>query len=77
MSRRKKNLRAFLYQNPDATIEQAWDSAWEGAQKHYHSKTMNELQQQLAVIAEYFDGYAGHIPPEVRAAALSKENSDE
>ena len=34
------------------------------------------LKQQLAVIAEYFDGYRGHIPPNVRAAALSKENSD-
>lgn len=55
MSRRKRNLRAFLHQNPDATVEQAWDAAWEGAQKRYHSKTMNDLQQQLAALREAVD----------------------
>ena len=46
MSRRKKNLRAFLHQTPNPTIEQAWAAAWEGAQKHYHSKRMNELEAE-------------------------------
>lgn len=47
MSRRKKNLRAFLHQNPNPTIEQAWDSAWEGAQKRYHAKRIAELEAKL------------------------------
>ena len=47
MSRRKKNLRAFLHSNPAPTVEEAWAAAWEGAQKHYHSKTIRELEAKL------------------------------
>lgn len=50
MSRQSKNLRAFLYNNPNATIEQAWAAAWEGAQKVYHSKTMNEYKDRIAIL---------------------------
>lgn len=52
MSRRKKNLRAFLYQNENPTIEQAWDAAWEGAQKIYHSQSMQALEAELKVHLE-------------------------
>jgi len=52
MSRRKKNLRAFMHQNINPTIEEAWDAAWIGAQKHYHSKTMQELEEHIAKLQE-------------------------
>ena len=55
MSRRKKNLRAFLHQNPTPTIEDAWDAAWDGAQKHYHSKTMNKLEAENKRIKDGWD----------------------
>lgn len=47
MSRKNKNLRAFLHQNPKPTIEQAWDAAWHGAQKTFHARSMQEARSRI------------------------------
>lgn len=52
MSRRKKNLRAFLHQLTSPTIEQAWDAAWISAQKRHHTKNMQELERNLGVLSD-------------------------
>ena len=48
MSRKNKILRAFLYQNPNPTIEQAWDAAWKHAQKTFHARSMRDMEKQIA-----------------------------
>lgn len=55
MSRKNKNLRAFLHQNPSPTIEQAWDSAWSGAQKTFHARSMQEMRMQVDRLREALD----------------------
>ena len=67
MSRRKQNLRAFLHQMPNATVEQAWDAAWEGAQKRYHSRTMQELEAENAELRNIIETYDRTV---VKAQAL-------
>lgn len=52
MSRKNKNLRAFLHQNPEPTIEQAWDAAWHGAQKTFHARSMQEMRGQVDRLRE-------------------------
>jgi len=52
VSRKNKNLRAFLHQNPEPTIEQAWDSAWHGAQKTFHARSMQEMRGQVDRLRE-------------------------
>lgn len=52
MSRKNKNLRAFLYQNPRPTTEQTWDAAWSGAQKTFHAQSMQEVRGQVDRLRE-------------------------
>lgn len=44
----RKTLRAFLYQNENPTIEQAWDAAWKHAQKTFHARSMRDMEKQIA-----------------------------
>lgn len=47
MSRKNKILRAFLHQTQSPTIEQAWDTAWEHAQKTFHARSMQDMEERL------------------------------
>lgn len=49
MSRKNKTLRAFLHQNQNPTIEQAWDAAWKHAQKIFHARSMQDLEERFEV----------------------------
>ncbi len=48
MSRKNKTLRAFLHQNPNLILKQAWDAAWKHAQKSLHARSMQDLEKQVA-----------------------------
>lgn len=48
MSRKNKTLRAFLHQTRNPTIEQAWDAAWKHAQKTFHARSMQDMEERLA-----------------------------
>jgi hypothetical protein len=48
MSRKNKNYRAWAHENPRGTTKEAWDSAWQSAQKNYHSLTMNKYKDHIA-----------------------------
>lgn len=50
MSRKNKTLRAFLHQNQNPTIEQAWDAAWKHAQKTFHARSMQSMEEKLAAV---------------------------
>ena len=55
MSRKNKNLRAFLYQNPDATVEEAWDAAWANHQGQFASRKHEEQQARIAELQAKYD----------------------
>lgn len=48
MSRKNKTLRAFLHQTRNPTIEQTWDAAWRHAQKAFHARSMQDMEEKLA-----------------------------
>ena len=48
MSRKKKAMRAFLFQNPDATRVECWDAAWANEQSRVSSLKHQELEAQVA-----------------------------
>lgn len=50
MSRKNKTLRAFLHQNQNPTIEQAWNAAWKHAQKKFHARSMQDMEKQVAAL---------------------------
>lgn len=52
MSRKNKTLRAFLHQNDNPTIEQAWDHAWKGAQKEFHARSMQDMEAKIDRLTE-------------------------
>jgi len=52
MSRKNKTLRAFLHQNNNPTIEQAWDCAWKGAQKEFHARSMQEMEVKIEKLVD-------------------------
>ena len=64
MSRQKHNLRAFLHNKPNATVEQAWAAAWKGAQKAYHSKTMNAYKDRVATLEAENAKFSGAPHPD-------------
>ncbi|AMD43449.1 hypothetical protein ZC03_072 [Pseudomonas phage ZC03] len=48
MSRKTRALRVFLHQNKNPTIKEAWDAAWKRAQKVFHARSMQNLEEKLA-----------------------------
>lgn len=60
MSRKNKNFRAFMFLNADRfpTTAETWNAAWEGAQKHYHTKRMQEFERQLAALRKALESVA-------------------
>lgn len=48
MSRKNKNFRAWKHQNPDGTVEDAWDAAWASQQGKAYSLRIKELEDKLA-----------------------------
>lgn len=55
MSRKNKNWRAFVHQNPDPTPKQAWDAAWANQQSIFHARSMRELGEQVDALREALD----------------------
>ena len=44
MSRKNKTLRAWKHQNPDGTLQQAWDAAWKAQGSRAYSLVIKELR---------------------------------
>ena len=60
MSRKNKTLRSFLHQNPDSTIEEAWDNAWAAAQGHYASKKHTDQQARIDALEKALKSIASN-----------------
>lgn len=48
MSRKTRAFRVFLHQNQNPTVKQAWDAAWKRAQKIFHARSMQDMEEKLA-----------------------------
>lgn len=48
MSRKTRAFRVFLHQNQNPTIKQTWDTAWKRAQKIFHARSMQDMEEKLA-----------------------------
>lgn len=47
MGKRAQNYRAWRYQNPNGTPEQAWNAAWDSHSANQYSRTMQRLGDEL------------------------------
>ena len=48
MSRKNKNYRAWLHQNPNGTPKEAWDAGWASQQGKAYSLRIQELETRIA-----------------------------
>jgi len=60
MSRKNKNFRAFIHQNPDANVQDAWDAAWKNRQDKFRSLTMQDLQEENVRLRDIWEKYEGN-----------------
>ena len=80
MSRKKKAMRAFLFQNPDATRVECWDAAWANEQSRVSSLKHQELERLLnnwvAWAEQELPPGMGCLLSESRAALKDTNNED-
>jgi len=48
VSRKNKNYRAWLHQNPNGTPKEAWDAGWASQQGKAYSLRIQELETRIA-----------------------------
>ena len=80
MGKKAKNFRAWLYQNPNGTIEDAWNAAWEGQNALQYSQTIQGKDAEIERLKSLW--YADVDPIETeyaedyrsRAALAGKED---
>ena len=47
MSRKANNFRAWQFQNPNGTVKDAWNAAWEGQNALQYSRTIQRLEADV------------------------------
>ena len=47
MGKKAANFRAWQYQNPHGTVEDAWNAAWEGQNALQYSRTIQRLEADV------------------------------
>jgi hypothetical protein len=55
MSRKNKALRSFLYQHPNASVQEAWDAAWANQQGCFASRKHEEQQAEITRLQAIID----------------------
>jgi hypothetical protein len=69
MSRKNKTLRAFLHQNSEPTIQQAWDAAWKAQGDKAYSLKIQGLESEKEHSDEMVDRLATRIQDVRKAVA--------
>ena len=47
MSRKANNFRAWQFQNPNGTVKDAWNAAWEGQNALQYSRKIQRLEDEV------------------------------